>query len=62
MQLITELKTIEINEDTRMCSFDIKDMYTNILKVEVTNIIKTVTENNLSTLEQKELINILKKY
>jgi hypothetical protein len=54
IHLITELKTIEINEDTRMCSFDIKDIYTNIPKVEVINIIKTVTKNNLSTLEKKE--------
>jgi hypothetical protein len=43
-----------------MCSFDIKDMYTNTQEMEVINIIKTVTKNNLSTLEQKELINILR--
>jgi hypothetical protein len=31
---------MEIDEDTRICSFDIKNMYTNIPKSDILNIIK----------------------
>jgi hypothetical protein len=44
--LITDLKIIELNKDTRLCSFDITNMYTNIPKIEVINIIKKILENN----------------
>jgi hypothetical protein len=40
VHLTTDLQSIEINEDMRICSFDIQNMYTNIPKVEVLNIIK----------------------
>jgi hypothetical protein len=36
--LMTDLKTIEINSDTRICSFDIENMYTNIQRKEIINI------------------------
>jgi hypothetical protein len=38
--LSTDLKSMENNEDIRMCSFDIENMYTNISKIEVVNIIE----------------------
>jgi hypothetical protein len=60
IHLITELQSIEINEDMRICSFDIENMYTNIPKTEVVNIIKNVIENNSGTINQKEIIDILK--
>jgi hypothetical protein len=46
IQLMTDLKTLELNKDTRLCSFDITNMYTNIPKIGVINIIKKITENN----------------
>jgi hypothetical protein len=33
IQLMTDLKFIELNKDTRLCSFDITNMYTNISKI-----------------------------
>jgi hypothetical protein len=35
IQLMTDLKTIELNKDTRLCSFDITNMYTKITKTEL---------------------------
>jgi hypothetical protein len=46
LQLMTDLKTIELNKDTRLCSFDITNMYTNMPKIGVINIIKKILENN----------------
>jgi hypothetical protein len=46
IQLMTETKTIELNKDTRLCSFDITNMYKNIPKIEVIIIIKKILENN----------------
>jgi hypothetical protein len=46
IQLMTDLKTIEINKNTRLCSFDITNMYTNIPKNEMIIIIKKLLENN----------------
>jgi hypothetical protein len=43
--LTTDLQSIEINEDMRICSFDIENMYTNIPKVEVLNIIKNILKS-----------------
>jgi hypothetical protein len=58
---MTDLKTIEINTNTRLCSFDITNMYTNIPKNEVINITKDILENNneIGTKRQKETIHIL---
>jgi hypothetical protein len=54
--LTTDLESIEINENIRMCSFDIKNMYTNMLKADVLNII----ENGPEAINQKEMLNILR--
>jgi hypothetical protein len=43
---MTELKTIELSEDTRLCSFDITNIYTNIPRNGVINIIKKILEDN----------------
>jgi hypothetical protein len=61
IQLMTDLKSIEINTNTRLCSFDITNMYINIPKNEVINIIKDILENNneIGTNTQKEAIHIL---
>jgi hypothetical protein len=60
--LTTDLQSIEIDKDVRMCSFDIENMYTNIPKLEVINIIENITENHtdITKTNQKETINILK--
>jgi hypothetical protein len=42
---MTELKNVIINEDTRLCSFDI----TNIPKTDTTNIINNILRNNHET-------------
>jgi hypothetical protein len=39
IHLMTDLKTIKLNKNTRLCSFDITHMYTNIPKIGVINII-----------------------
>jgi hypothetical protein len=44
---MTNLKTIELNSDTRICSFDIENMYTNIPRKEVINITNNILENNV---------------
>jgi hypothetical protein len=39
--LMTDLQTIEINENIRLCSFDVENMYTNIPKDDI-NIISNI--------------------
>jgi hypothetical protein len=41
-----ELKTIPINTNTRICSFDITNMYTNIPTTQLKDITKTCLNNN----------------
>jgi hypothetical protein len=62
ISLITDLQTIEINENTRLCSFDIENMYTNIPKSNLINVINNVLHNNqeVEDIIQTEIINILK--
>jgi hypothetical protein len=62
VHLTTDLQSIEINEDVRICSFDIENIHTNIPKLEVINIIKNIMENDpeIKKDEQEEIINILK--
>jgi predicted DNA binding CopG/RHH family protein len=48
-----------IKENMRMCSIDIKDMYTNIPKEDVTNIIKNIPDMTLNTISQKEIMGLL---
>jgi hypothetical protein len=61
VHLMTDLKTIELNKDTGLYSFDITNMYTNIPKIGVINIIKKILENNneIEKNIQKETIHIL---
>jgi sugar (pentulose or hexulose) kinase len=39
IHLMTDLQAIQLNKDTRLCSFDIENMYTNIPEVSIINII-----------------------
>jgi hypothetical protein len=61
-QLINELNTIEVSKDTRMCSFDITNMYTNIPRAESTDIIANILKRNSNTSHnnQNEIIHILR--
>jgi hypothetical protein len=45
IQLINDLNNITINENTRICSFEIKDMYTNIPQQDTTHIIHNILLN-----------------
>jgi hypothetical protein len=58
---MTELQDIEMNKDTRQCSFDIENMYTNIPQAEIINIINNIIQNiqGIETNVQKEIIHIL---
>jgi hypothetical protein len=60
--LMSELKAIEINNNMRICSFYIENMYTNITKREIINIINNVLENNIEIQLsiQNKIIHILK--
>jgi hypothetical protein len=51
---------MEINEDMRMCSFDIENMYINIPKSDVMNIINSLLKTNSEIVEtnQKEIIHL----
>jgi hypothetical protein len=49
---------MESNEDVRICSFDIKNIYTNIPKSEVIDLIENPLEIIKTSL--KEIINSLK--
>jgi hypothetical protein len=49
VHLTEDLQSIEINEDVRICSYDIENKYTNIPKLEVINIIKNIMENDSET-------------
>jgi hypothetical protein len=46
IHLITDLQPIEINEDVKICSFDIENMYTNTPKSEVVYIIANMIESD----------------
>jgi hypothetical protein len=57
---LTELKTLDINQYSRMCSFDIKNMYTNIPTEPLINIIKeTLRKNDTGTQLTHEISLIL---
>jgi hypothetical protein len=43
--LMMELKTIELNTNTRICSCNIENMYTNIPRKDIINIIKNISNN-----------------
>jgi hypothetical protein len=48
-------------KDTRICSFDVENMYTNILKIDTTDIITNILQINSDMNEsiQHEIMNIL---
>jgi hypothetical protein len=52
LNLIDELNNININQNTRICSFDITNMYTNI----PLNILKNIIRNTLSKGEIPQVI------
>jgi hypothetical protein len=43
-RIMTDLQTIKLNRDMRICSFDTEHMYTNIPKRDNTNIINNILE------------------
>jgi hypothetical protein len=45
---------MEINENTKLCSFDIENIYTNISVTEVKNIIKEILNNDNHTPEKEK--------
>lgn len=53
---------MEINEHTRMCSFDTGNMYTSIPKIRGCKCKENMTQNNPAIIKsnKKEIINILK--
>jgi hypothetical protein len=59
--LTQSLQDIEIDENTKLCSFDIENMYTNIPTTELKNMIKNTVDQNysMSNLEKDELLNLL---
>jgi hypothetical protein len=52
-RLIHSLKEINIQNGTKICSFDIKNMYTNIPQKELINIISNTLTNNNTPDDQK---------
>jgi hypothetical protein len=46
MQLFNDQENIRINPNTRLCSFDIANMYTNIPITHIKGIIQEVLHNN----------------
>jgi hypothetical protein len=40
--LMADLQIIELNDNMRLCSFDVENMYTNIPKTEIINIISNI--------------------
>jgi hypothetical protein len=59
---VTDLKTIELSNDMRICSFDIDDMYITIIpKRDIINVINSILESNtkVHTNNQNEIIQIL---
>jgi hypothetical protein len=54
---MTDLQAIKLNKDTRLRSFDIENMYTNIPNTGIINIINNIFQNNhgIETNIQKEV-------
>ena len=61
IHLMNDLNTIKIDENTRLCSFDIENMYTNIPKKDIMNITKNILQRNHNTNinTQKEIMCIM---
>jgi hypothetical protein len=58
---MTDLKTIELNRNMRICSFDVESMYTDIPKNGTVNVINSILESNpeITLNIQKEILHIL---
>jgi hypothetical protein len=61
INLIENLNKLDINEDTRLCSFNISNMYTNIPLTETINIIQSILNRDQQTPLniKRELITLL---
>jgi hypothetical protein len=60
MHLINDLQSIHINKDTRICSFDISNMYTSIPTNNIINIVRTILKHqNTQQNTINEIINII---
>jgi hypothetical protein len=61
-QLMTELKTTELNSNIKMSSFDIENLYTNIQRKHIINITNNILENNTENQSKiwREIMYILK--
>jgi hypothetical protein len=58
IQLMGDLKLITINKNTRLCSFDIVNMYTNIPKNDIITITKNILQNyDINIVHKKKLYN-----
>jgi hypothetical protein len=59
--LINNLKEMKIQNNTKLCSFDIKNMYTNIPQNDLTNIINnTLINNNILDDQKNEIMKLVK--
>jgi hypothetical protein len=59
--LMHSLKQTNIQSNTKMCSFDIKNMYTNLPLNELINIIhRALTHNNIPDNHENEIITLVK--
>jgi hypothetical protein len=60
LSLMQSLNNIEINSNTKLCSFDIANMYTNIPTTELTTIIKEILKTNYQISEgyKNELLSL----
>jgi hypothetical protein len=64
-ELTTDLQKIEINENMRMCSLDLENMYTNIPKLGTMNIVNETLNYNPEINKKKQyytnvtIVNIL---
>jgi hypothetical protein len=60
-KLIRNLKEINLQTNTKICSFDIKNMHTNIPQNDLIDIINNVLTNNSTPDDQKrEIITLVK--
>jgi hypothetical protein len=58
--LIQSLNNVEVNNNTKLCSFDIVNMYTNIPTTEIKNTVKEMLETNHQVPQEykNELLNL----
>jgi acetamidase/formamidase len=54
LSFIHNLKNIEVNKNTKLCSFNIENKCTNIQFVQVKTVIKEILNNDNHTVEEEE--------